>query len=74
MLSLVCGSLRWCPESGVSVRGKIGVLIAAEAGALVCREAGAPFPTSLEARVELLVTAANAEVRDHLLQASARLS
>ena len=70
LLPGVGGSLRWCPDKGVSIRGKVGVMIATEAGALVCREGGAPFPASLGERADLLLTATNPEIRDCLLQVS----
>ncbi len=72
LLPGVGGCLRWCPDKGVSIRGKVGVLIAAEAGALICREGGAPFPTSLSERADLLLTATNPEIRDRLLRVSRR--
>jgi fructose-1,6-bisphosphatase/inositol monophosphatase family enzyme len=66
----VCGSLRWCPASGVSIRGKVGLLIAREGGALVCDGEGAPFTNQLSERSDLLVTAANHEILDQLLLAT----
>jgi fructose-1,6-bisphosphatase/inositol monophosphatase family enzyme len=68
----VCGSLRWCPEQGVSIRGKVGLLIAREAGALVCDSTGGPFTERLSERSDLLLTAANQEILDQLLQTTSQ--
>jgi fructose-1,6-bisphosphatase/inositol monophosphatase family enzyme len=68
----VCGSLRWCPEKGVSIRGKVGLLIAREAGARVCDGTGAPFTDQLTERSDLLVTAINDEILDQLLQGTSQ--
>jgi fructose-1,6-bisphosphatase/inositol monophosphatase family enzyme len=46
-------------SAGVSIRGRIGALIAAEAGALVCRESGDPFPRDIGAPARALLVAAN---------------
>jgi fructose-1,6-bisphosphatase/inositol monophosphatase family enzyme len=46
---------------GVSIRGRIGALIAAEAGALVRCETGAEFPRGLDAPAEALLVAANGD-------------
>jgi fructose-1,6-bisphosphatase/inositol monophosphatase family enzyme len=43
--------------SGVSIRGRIGALIAAEAGALVACETGAPFPADIDAPARALLVA-----------------
>jgi fructose-1,6-bisphosphatase/inositol monophosphatase family enzyme len=46
---------------GVSIRGRIGVLIAEEAGALVRCETGEPFPRDIEAKATALLVAGNRE-------------
>jgi fructose-1,6-bisphosphatase/inositol monophosphatase family enzyme len=55
----VCAGLRLVRENpdGVSIRGRIGALIAAEAGALVMGATG-PFPDSIREPAEALLTAA----------------
>jgi fructose-1,6-bisphosphatase/inositol monophosphatase family enzyme len=60
-----CAGLRIAmePEPDLSIRGRIGVLIAAEAGALVRSESGAVFPSDIETRARaLLVAASSAEL------------
>ena len=54
----VCAGLRLVRENpdGVSIRGRIGALIAAEAGALVMGATG-PFPDSIREPAEALLTA-----------------
>jgi fructose-1,6-bisphosphatase/inositol monophosphatase family enzyme len=46
---------------GVSIRGRIGALIAEEAGALVRCETGEPFPRDIEAEATALIVAGNRE-------------
>ena len=48
------------PDAGISIRGRIGALIAAEAGALVRGEDGASFPLAIEAPARALLVAAGA--------------
>ncbi len=57
----VRAGLRWVRESavGVSIRGRIGVLIAEEAGALVRCETGDRFPRGLDTPASALLVAAN---------------
>ena len=57
----VRAGLRWVRESaaGVSIRGRIGVLIAEEAGALVRCETGDGFPRGLDTPASALLVAAN---------------
>jgi fructose-1,6-bisphosphatase/inositol monophosphatase family enzyme len=57
----VCAGLRIASEAGagVSIRGRIGALIAAEAGARVQGEDGAAFPTDLETRSRALLVGAS---------------
>ena len=59
----VRAGLRIAPDAeGISVRGRIGVLIAAAAGARVEDERGRPFPDAIEAPARaLLVTASDAD-------------
>jgi myo-inositol-1(or 4)-monophosphatase len=62
----VRAGLRWIRGEGigVSIRGRIGALIAEEAGALVCSETGAPFPRRLdEPAAALLVAAGEDDLR-----------
>ena len=46
---------------GVSIRGRIGALIAAEAGAVIRCETGGSFPDSVDAPARALLVAANSE-------------
>ena len=57
-----CAGLRVAlgPEPGLSIRGRIGALIAAEAGALVRGEDGESFPLGIEAPARALLVAAGA--------------
>jgi hypothetical protein len=56
----VCAGLRIAAtQEGVSIRGRIGALVAAEAGALLEREGGAPFPEALAAPARALLVAAD---------------
>jgi fructose-1,6-bisphosphatase/inositol monophosphatase family enzyme len=57
-----CAGLRVSlpPESRISIRGRIGALIAAEAGALVRDGKGEPFPLDVEAPADALLVAAGA--------------
>lgn len=59
----VRAGLRLARESpqGVSIRGRIGALIAEEAGALVRCETGEPFPRDIEAKATALLVAGNRE-------------
>ena len=56
----VCAGLRVAldPGQGISIRGRIGALIAAEAGALVHGADGAGFPNDVEAPARALLVAA----------------
>jgi len=42
-----CGGLRIAPQT-ISIRGRVGLLIAREGGAIVTTETGSPFPESLD--------------------------
>jgi len=57
-----CAGLRIAmePDLDLSIRGRIGALIAAEAGALVRGEDGAAFPLDIETRARALLVAASA--------------
>jgi len=70
----VCAGLRLVRETpeGVSIRGRIGTLIAAEAGALVMGER-APFPPEIRAPAPALLIAAHEPVLADLRQALATL-
>jgi fructose-1,6-bisphosphatase/inositol monophosphatase family enzyme len=59
----VCAGLRVSlpPESRISIRGRVGALIAAEAGALVRAGKGAAFPLDVEAPASALLVAAGEE-------------
>jgi len=56
-----CGGLRIAeePDPDLSIRGRVGLLIAAEAGALVRAENGAAFPLDIETRARALLVAAS---------------
>ncbi len=56
-----CAGLRivFEPEPDLSIRGRIGLLIAAEAGALVHTEGGAAFPLDIETRARAVMVAAS---------------
>jgi fructose-1,6-bisphosphatase/inositol monophosphatase family enzyme len=65
----VRGGLRLATSDTISVRGRIGLLIAREAGALVETADGAPFPDSLDAHATSLVVAADRATADALAAA-----
>ena len=54
---------------GISVRGRVGVLIAREAGALVEGMDQAPFPTDMAEPAAGLIVAADAQQLDDLREA-----
>ncbi len=62
-------------HEGISIRGRIGALIAREAGALLESEGGAGFPTTLDAPARVLLVAAREDdlgvLREALAAASA---
>jgi fructose-1,6-bisphosphatase/inositol monophosphatase family enzyme len=68
-----CAGLRLVTEPGVgvSIRGRIGALVAAEAGALVRDEHGRPFPREIEAPARALLVAAGARELSALEEALA---
>ena len=54
----VRAGLRWgTAEQGVSIRGRIGLLIAREAGMCVCGAGGAPFPDDVDTPAPALLIA-----------------
>ena len=65
MIPGVCAGLRVPTNDppNVSVRGRVGVLIAREAGAIAVREDGTEFPDDIEEPAQALLVAGN---RDHL--------
>jgi 3'(2'), 5'-bisphosphate nucleotidase len=66
----VRAGLRVAPDaSGISVRGRIGALIAAAAGACVEDEAGRPFPEAIEAPARALLVSASDADRERLRDA-----
>lgn len=70
-----CGGLRWAPAAseGVSVRGRIGLLISREAGAIVHGRHEAPFPEDLETPARVLSVSADARTAKALALGSALL-
>jgi fructose-1,6-bisphosphatase/inositol monophosphatase family enzyme len=68
----VCAGLRWADtELGISIRGRVGVLIAREAGALVGSTNGASFPEDMETPAATLLVASKPEQLEHLDEALA---
>jgi len=65
MIPGVCAGLRIANNDppNVSVRGRVGVLIAREAGAIAVREDGTEFPEDIDEPAPMLLVAGN---RDHL--------
>jgi fructose-1,6-bisphosphatase/inositol monophosphatase family enzyme len=59
----VRAGLRWSQNDGIgiSIRGRIGVLIASEAGAFTCRQEGDSFPLDQTTRAATLLVAAREE-------------
>jgi fructose-1,6-bisphosphatase/inositol monophosphatase family enzyme len=55
----------------VSIRGRIGVLIAREAGATVLRETGDPFPDDLETPARVLIVGSDSNDLEMLQEAAA---
>ena len=58
-------------SSGISIRGRIGLLIASEAGALMESERGERFPTAIDEPARALLLAAAEQDMDHLRYALA---
>jgi len=58
----VRAGLRWgTAEQGISIRGRIGLLIAREAGLRVCQAGGEPFPDDLDTDAPSLLVASSQE-------------
>jgi fructose-1,6-bisphosphatase/inositol monophosphatase family enzyme len=57
----VCAGLRVAKNQSISVRGRIGLLVAREAGAVVETGTGEPFPEALDAPAPALVVASDPE-------------
>jgi hypothetical protein len=57
--------------SGISIRGRIGLLIASEAGALMENERGERFPAEVDQPARALLLAAREQDMDHLRYALA---
>jgi hypothetical protein len=64
LLPGVCAGLRIATNEppNVSIRGRVGAMIAAEAGALVRSETGAPFPGDIETPARALLVAPSEDV------------
>jgi len=70
LLPGVRGGLRLAPATGtISVRGRIGLLIAQEAGARACGESGEPFPVDLDSPARALAVAADDDTLEMLIWA-----
>ncbi|MCZ6766962.1 MAG: hypothetical protein O7D32_08515 [bacterium] len=68
----VCAGLRWAETAlGISIRGRVGVLIAREAGALVGAANGVAFPEDMETPASTLLVASHPEQLEHLDEALA---
>ena len=66
----VRAGLRWVPEgNGISIRGRVGVLVSQEAGAKVYGSAGAPFPGDPDSRASTLLVCSEESDRE-LLEAA----
>ena len=59
------------PPGGISIRGRVGLLISSEAGALMENERGEPFSARIEEPARALLLAAGEEDMDHLRYALA---
>jgi hypothetical protein len=62
------------PAGGISIRGRVGLLIASESGALMESERGERFPSRIEEPARALLLAASEEDMDHLRYALAAAS
>jgi 3'(2'), 5'-bisphosphate nucleotidase len=71
LLPGIAAGLRFVRDGSVSVRGRIGALIAAEAGALVRVEDGSPFPDDIRAPARALLLAASEDDLGVLCDAAA---
>jgi fructose-1,6-bisphosphatase/inositol monophosphatase family enzyme len=59
------------PSGGISIRGRIGLLISSEAGALMESERGESFPSRIDEPAHALLVASSEEDMDHLRYALA---
>ena len=73
LLDGVRAGLRYVPGGTVSVRGRIGGLIAAEAGAQVRTADGRPFPDDILQTERAMLVACNDEDMNVLVEAVRRL-
>jgi hypothetical protein len=68
----VCAGVRWADTAlGISIRGRVGVLIAREAGALVRAANGIEFPEDMETPSSTLLVASDPKQLEHLDEALA---
>ncbi len=68
----VCAGVRRADAPlGISIRGRVGVLIAREGGALVQTAGGADFPADMQTPAETLLIASTAAQLEHLNEALA---
>jgi fructose-1,6-bisphosphatase/inositol monophosphatase family enzyme len=68
----VCAGVRWADTSlGISIRGRVGVLIAREGGALVRAATGSEFPEDMQTPSATLLVASDPSQLDHLDEALA---
>ena len=70
LLKGVCAGVRKAPGPlGISIRGRVGVLISREGGALVQAAGGAEFPVDMQGASETLLVASSPVHLDHLNEA-----
>jgi fructose-1,6-bisphosphatase/inositol monophosphatase family enzyme len=70
----VCAGVRWSDtDLGISIRGRVGVLIAREAGALVRAANGAEFPADLQTPCATLLVCSEPSQLEHLDEALATM-
>lgn len=71
----VCAGLRWANTSlGISIRGRVGVLIAREGGALVRATNGSEFPEDMQTPSATLLVASDPRQLDDLDEALAAVT
>lgn len=70
----VCAGVRWSDtDLGISIRGRVGVLIAREAGALVRAVNGAEFPDDMQTPCATLLVCSEPAQLEHLDEALATI-
>ncbi len=70
----VCAGVRWSDsELGISIRGRVGVLIAREGGALVRAANGSEFPDDMQTQSATLLVASEPSQLEHLDEALATM-